>query len=574
MLIGYAITLAVLAAFIALLVSIAAGRKELLQLLRKHTDRYSIIALLAIMAFFVAFSLLLVHPVEQLYFDENIYQGIAMNILAHGNALWCQYGTGYLSSCYSNQVYHDPVGWCVFIAMAFAAFGIGIGTAYGLELLVGALSIAAVFLLASVLIERRGAAAISALIFATMPLLYIWSRTQADIDLPFMMLAAFAFFFFVVFMKKRSFNTLAMFAFSLVLAAYMRIEAMLLVGVFALLMVAFGDEGIRKAIGRNIGAIGEALADNTKVILLLIAFIVLLGPELYYISLEAANPSYGQPTGQAVLSVANFENNFMTNAYFVLGTFAGMNSNGSYPLVFSETAMVLAIIGTLLFALDGRHRNRFGVLAVLWLWFLAYFVFYTAFYAGAATYGVDSRFMLQLLPPLSVLGALAVFELGDGAAAAVRACGKISKAAGGAAFCLVSVAAICAAVLYPFLAIAPVITMSPQQMPQQTVILKAVNFFYGNYGAVPKNCIVFSFTPDIWYEVNVSSAQIGDMGNPTPSEKSYSCAVMDYGYWCVVPPYRNTTCETLRGKYDVGALATGSAGDGYNTTLYRILNYS
>src|SRR5271157_2936705 len=155
MLIGYAITAAVLASLIGLL---------------------SFMALLAILSFFVAFGLLCVHPVEQLYFDENIYQGIAMNILAHGNALWCQYGTGYLANCYSNQVYHDPVGWCVFIAMAFAAFGTGIGTAYGLELLVGALSIAAVFLLASVVFERKGVAVISALVFAAMPMLYIWSR--------------------------------------------------------------------------------------------------------------------------------------------------------------------------------------------------------------------------------------------------------------------------------------------------------------------------------------------------------------------------------------------------------------
>ena len=574
MLVGYAITLAVLASFIGLAASVFAGRKELAHLLRGHVDRYSLLALLGILAFFLAFSLLFVHPVEQLYFDENIYQGIAMNILAHGNALWCQYGTGYLANCYSGQVYHDPVGWCVFIAMAFAAFGIGVGTAYGLELLVGALAIVAVFLLASVLLERRSAAVVSALVFATMPLLYIWSRTQADIDLPFMMLAAFAFFFFVAFERKRSLGTLSMFAFSLALAAYMRIEAMLLVGVFALLFVVFGDSGIRKEIGRNAGAIRRALEDNTRAVLLLIAFILLLTPELYYISLQAADPSYGQPAGQAVLSLSNFRNNIGTNAYFVFGALSGMNSQGSYPLAFSETVMALAIIGTLLFAADGRRKNRFGILAVLWLWFFAYFAFYTAFYAGAATYGVDSRFMLQLLPPLSLLGALAVVEIGDAASTAVRGGAKGRKAAGSAAFFIVAAAVVFAAVAYPFLAVAPVITLSPQKMPQQTVILKAMGFFYGNYNAVPKDCIVFSFTPDIWEEVNVSSAQIGDLSSPTPGEKSYGCAVLDYGYWCVVPPYQNTTCRTLRDKYSMSALATASAGNGYNTTLYLILNYS
>lgn len=573
MLIGYAITAAVISSFVALVASVVAGRKELAALLRKRVNRYSVLGLMAILAFFIAFSLLFVHPVEQLYFDETIYQGIAMNILAHGNALWCQYGTGYLASCYANQVYHDPVGWSVFIAMAFASFGIGVGTAYGLELLVGALSIVAVFLLSSVLFERKQIAVIAALVFATMPLLYVWSRTQADIDLPFMMLAAFAFFFFAVFAKKRSFKTLAMFAFSLALAAYMRIEAMLLVGVFALLMVLFGDAGVRKEIGRNLGAIRLALADNTKAILLLIAFILLLTPELYYISLEAANPSYGQPSGQAVLSLSNFENNLGTNAYFVFGMLAGMNGKNFYPLVFSYAAMSLAVVGTLLFALDRRYKNRFGILAMLWAWFLAYFVFYTAFYAGAATYGVDSRFMLQLLPPISLLGALAVFELADMASALARGGAKRTSRAGGAAFCIVSAAVVCVAVAYPFLTLAPVITISPQEMPQQTVILRAANFFYANYNAVPRGCLVFSFTPDMWYEVNASSAQIGDMANPTPGEKSYGCAVLDYGYWCVVPPYHGTTCEMLTGKYNLSVLSTASAGNGYNTTLYRVLNY-
>ncbi len=572
MLIGYAITAAVLASFMALLASVISGREELLKALRGRADRYSLIGLLAILAFFLAFGLLFVHPVEQLYFDENIYQGIAMNILAHGNALWCQFGTGNLATCYASQAYHDPVGWCVFMAMAFAAFGTGVGTAYGLELLAGALSIVAVFLLSSALFGRRSVAVISALMFAATPMLYIWSRTQADLDLPFMMLAAFAFFFFAVFASRRSFKTLAMSAFSLALVAYIRIEAMLLVAVFAVLVVAFGDSGIRDEIGRNVGAIRGALTGNPRVILLLTVFILLLMPELYCISVEAANPTYGQAAGQAVLSLQNFRSNLGTNAYFVFGALSGMNNAASYPTVFNGAAVALAIAGTLLFAFDRRFRNRFGILAMLWLWFAAYFLFYTAFYAGAATYGVDSRFMLQLLPPLSLLGALAAFELGEEASALVRRRGgKKPRTKGGAAFLLVSAAVVCAFSAYPFLALAPVITMSPQDMPQQTTILKAVDFFYNNYNAVPKNCLVFSFTPDIWYGKNVSSVQVGYLGGDFNGSDAYSCKVMDYGYWCVVPPYKDSTCKQFLKDYSVRVLASNASA---GTAFYQILNYS
>ena len=138
MLIGYFITLAVLASFASLLAFLILNRKEIFGFLKERINRYSVICIVAIIAFFVIFSLLNVSATEQLYFDENIYQGIAINILRHANSLWCQYGTGYLGSCSVNALYHDPVGWSSFIAIAFAIFGIGTSTAYGMQLLVGA----------------------------------------------------------------------------------------------------------------------------------------------------------------------------------------------------------------------------------------------------------------------------------------------------------------------------------------------------------------------------------------------------------------------------------------------------
>jgi Ca2+/Na+ antiporter len=576
MLLGYATTAAVLASFAGLVAFIFIGRKELRAVLSKRTDKYSVAALVAVLAFFIVFAATRVGAVSQLYFDENIYQGVAINILIHGNALWCQYGTGYLQSCFSNLVYHDPVGWSVFIAGAFAIFGIGVNTAYGLELAVGALSIIAVFLLSSVVLDRKRLAVIAIVVFATMPQLYIWSRTQADIDLPFMMLATIAFFFFAVYAKKRSFNTLALFAFSLALVAYIRIEAMLLVAVFAALFVAFGDTGLRKSVPKNLAAIKRALGNNEKAILLLIVFLALLMPEIYYISLEYANPSYGQPLGQAVLSLSNFRSNAVTNALFLSGTLSGMNSASLYPTVFSATVMVLAILGTLLFALDSKRRDRFCVLLALWLWFAVYFVFYASFYAGSATYGVDSRFMLQTLPPLSMLAALSVFELGEAASRLAAGRRKGRKLRSRVAFCAVATALVVAAVAYPFATVVPVITMSPSSMPQQSVVLRAVDFFYSNYSAVPRNCLVFSFTPDMWYEVGVSSAQIGVMGSASVNSNMSrnECVVLDYGYWCVVPPFRNTTCRTTAQEYKTRVIASASAGNGYNTTFYQILNYS
>ena len=122
MLIGYETTAAIYTSLILLIVSLVMERKGIVRLFREHISRYSLLAFFFILLFFFLFASLLVSPVEQLYFDENIYQGIALNILNSGNALWCQMGTGYLKTCYVNALYHDPVGWSAFIAIAFGIF--------------------------------------------------------------------------------------------------------------------------------------------------------------------------------------------------------------------------------------------------------------------------------------------------------------------------------------------------------------------------------------------------------------------------------------------------------------------
>ena len=106
-LLGYFITAATSISLVLLFLGVFFARKELGRSLAKSGVRLRTLFLLAlIIIFFVSFSLLYVKQVEQLYFDENIYQGIALNVLKGGKALWCQYGTGDLSRCFVNQVYH------------------------------------------------------------------------------------------------------------------------------------------------------------------------------------------------------------------------------------------------------------------------------------------------------------------------------------------------------------------------------------------------------------------------------------------------------------------------------------
>ncbi len=552
------------------------ARKDIAKLLGRGMDRYSLAIVAAIIAFFLIFSLLYVSPVEQLYFDENIYQGIALNILNHGNSLWCQFGTGYVKTCYINALYHDPVGWAAFLAIAFALFGIGTQTAYALELLCGALSILFVFLLASVLWERRSFAVLASLAMAVMPNLFVWARTQADFDLPFMMLAVLSFFFFVVFVKRKNLYTLGSFAFTLALTSYMRIEAILLVPVFFVLMLAFGEKGIWETFHSRLKEIMKTFAENTAALVVLLVFIVALLPQIYYVTAEAQQPSYGQSAAQAVISLSNFQNNIGVNTSFLLGQLNGISY---YPTVFHYAIFPLGVVGAAALLLRRKTKNRFGILLLLGLWFLTYFLFYTSFYAGSVLYGVDSRFMLQLLPALCLLAAYALVGVGDVAVLAVSKIARKSRSGSmdKAVFYLTSAAAAIALLIVPFAFLIPIVTLPPGQMPQQTVILGAANTFYREYTAVPANCLVFSFTPDIWYEVNRSSAQFNYLLGSNETLRglisNYSCLVIDYGYWCVVPPYHSTVCAYALKRFATENL-TPVSENGSTVAFYKILNYS
>ncbi len=588
LLLGYALSASFAASLIGLIAAVVIWRKEFYAVLSRSVNAYSLVTLVVLISFFAAFSLTQVTPTSQLYFDENIYQGIALNILNHFNAVWCQFGTGYVKTCFVNEVYHDPVEGSFFIAIAFGIFGVSLNTAYGLELFEGALFIIAVFLLSSVLLERKDLAVLATAVFAFMPELFIWSRTQADFDLTFGMLAAFAFFFFVVFTKRPSIRTLAPFSFALLMAVFARNEGAMLLGVFAVAYLTFGESGIKRTFGERLRLAIRTIDTNTYALVLLLIFVVLLLPHIYYLSLQFFNPQYGQPSGQGIVSVQDFLNNLGPNTWYFLGKY---NSTGYFPAVFPEVITIVAVAGALLFAMDARVKNRFSVLLLLGIWLLAYWTFYTFFYAGSAVYGVDVRFMLQLLPAISIFAGLAMMELANMLSDPKRNVRELftgAKAIGGPGTSvimrrssLIAFILIVAIVVFPFTLLISDITLSPHAMPQQSVIYNAVNFVYNNIDAVPANCLVFTFTPDLFEEFNRSAAQIGYMnGNETVSSNvtgHFSCYVLDYGYWCVVPPNYNTTCKNIVGQYKLQPLASQNSGSQYsppNVSFYRLLNYT
>ena len=580
--IGYLFTAAMAISFAGFVISAFLSKRDILAALDKSIGPRALIALFATIAFFVIFSLLFVHPAEQLYFDENIYQGIAINVLQHGNAEWCNYGTGYLHTCLSSVIYHDPVGWTFFMAIAFAVFGIGTTTAYGLQLLVGAVSIALVFLFSLILLRSRAAAVLAAAFAATSPPLFVWSRTEAVVNLPFMAFTLLSFFMFYAFVKTGTRRSFAAFLMSLVMALYMRVEAALLVPIFAFLYLFAAGSGISDSI-LSIPKRVRSIMSSKTALLLLVAFALLTLPELSFLMQQSQTGNYGQ-TSSGLFSLSAFKSNIVPNVTFFLGM---LNQISSYPAVFPLETTVIAILGAIVLAVDTRVKDRYAILLALGLWVMTFHLFYDFFYAGSVLYGVDSRFMLEILPPLFVLAGFGVYSLSEAPfriLAAFKAAmhpkrrkrsrqHSTNPLAYALAFALSAVL-----IAYPFIALMPNFTLEPGHMPQQSVVLRMVNFIYGNYTSVPSNCLVFSFTPDVWYELNRSAAQIGYFNTQGPSfvkfEKQFSCFVFDHGYWCNTEPFSTKTCGYYDSTYNTTTLASSLNSSGFGPAIYQLLNYT
>ncbi len=597
LLFGYAVTIALAGMLILLLYSVVKSSDLIASSLKGRINKQSLAALLLIAIFFVSFSILYIHPVEELYFDENIYQGIALNILHNGNAVWCQYSSGYAINCPNSQIYHDPAGISFFLAVAFALFGVGIGTAYNMELAIGLLSIIFMFLLASIAFRDKKAAVASTLAFALLPELFIWSRTQAVPNLIFMLFTFITFFFFLIFREKKNAYTLSAFLSSLAITMYMRLEGVLLIAIFGFLYLFMSDDSNNQGLLRRAEDIIKKFDREMGFMLVLLVFLLAIAPEAYFISYQLSNPQFGQSSsGLFSLSIFNasvfgvngygtctlFGHAFGPNICYFAGTF---NTVGFYPVMFPQATTALALVGLLVLIIYSifRKNEMYNVMLIAISWILVYHIFYDFFYAGAVTYGVDVRFMLEIMPPIALLAGVCISEASNIFRLLPKTISgikwKLEKPKLVLSYLTYSIIII-ALLILPFAASFNELAITPSQQPQQTVILNAMSFFYSNYSKVPANCLVFSYTPDMWIEQNISSAQIGMLGSSDPNftkfASNFRCFVMDVGYWCNVPPEISSKCSGYTTNYRLKPLVVQNytqSGQNYSFGYYQMLNY-
>ncbi|MEM3827377.1 MAG: glycosyltransferase family 39 protein, partial [Candidatus Micrarchaeaceae archaeon] len=216
----YLMTLGVLAAFIGTLVSGILSRHSIGKLLKNmQLNRWHMLMAVAILALFVILEATIVKPTQQLFFDDVIYQGGALDLLHMGQAWMCNYGTP--TSCILGQVFHEPVGTALNIAIGFALFGVRQATAFNTMFALTALSVLLTFFVALLLFRNTKAALFSELFMALSPALLVWARPTTS-DIPSLAYTLLAMFALVVFVREKNIRTFTFFGMATVLATYMR----------------------------------------------------------------------------------------------------------------------------------------------------------------------------------------------------------------------------------------------------------------------------------------------------------------------------------------------------------------
>ena len=180
----YAFTIGMIVSFAGMIIAAVAGRKVIASLLKHIGLRKEHLVIAAgIIVLFLLIELFIVKPTQQLFFDDAIYQAMAVDLLHTGQAWMCDYGTPV--ACFTGEIFHEPTGASFNLALGYALFGISRATTYGVGLGVAAAAIGMIFLVTFVLFRDPVVALFSELLLALSPIVIMFAMPTTS-DMPYL----------------------------------------------------------------------------------------------------------------------------------------------------------------------------------------------------------------------------------------------------------------------------------------------------------------------------------------------------------------------------------------------------
>lgn len=306
---------------------------------------------------------------HRIYYDEDIYQNIAQNMLWHGRAEMCNEGVieHGVFDCRDSEYNKEPNAFPFMLSLLFRFTGVGESQSHFLNHVVFALGVLASMWIAHLLFDDRRVALGAGVLYLLTPENLLWGATVAA-EPGAAAFTGIALVAWILFIRNRSWGTGAMAVGTIVLAVQWRPESLLLLAVVGVTTVLLEPRCFRQ--------VGLYVAT-----LLIFIFLVPHLGHLWAVRGESWGANEGGKFSSQYLS-----NNLDTNARFY---FEGKE----HPIYFT----LLAILGL---GVMGRWKEKGSLL----VWFLLFFGVFIPFHAGSYRYGADIRFALLSFMPLAILG--------------------------------------------------------------------------------------------------------------------------------------------------------------------------
>jgi hypothetical protein len=462
---------------------------------------------------------------HRIYYDEDIYENVAQNILWMGRAQMCNEGTLEAETfrCDASEYNKEPNAFPFLISLAFRVSGVREGAAHTLNHVIFAVGAVAIFWLSAMLFNRAWAGVGAALVYMLTPQNLRWGATVAA-EPGAASFAAVAVGAVVLFCRRPSWRTGLFGASALAFASQFRPESGLILAVAAAVVLLLARDLLRR---RELWATA----------LLTLALLV---PQLAHIWAVRHERWGSAESGK--FSLEHAKTNIGPNLRYYAG-------GEDFPRLFTA----LALLGLLR---SGRTRESLSVL----VWFLLLFAIFVPFYAGSYRYGADVRFSLMSATPLAALAGAGLGWLVD-LSRRLRADSRLLAAAP----CLLVVYA--ASAYLPFTR--AIGRESWASRADHAAALRMV-------AEVPEDGIVLTHNPGMIQVMGRSAAQtsiasqqpgrVDDLFHRFPGGVYFH-----YNFWCNVDdPVQNEFCRQVLANFKTRVILEESSGF-YRYVLYRLL---
>jgi len=462
---------------------------------------------------------------HRIYYDEDIYENVAQNILWMGRAQMCNEGTLEADTfrCDASEYNKEPSAFPFLVSLGFRLTGVRESASHALNHVVFALGAVALFWLSAMLFERASVGIGAALVYTLTPQNLRWGATVAA-EPGAASFAAVGVGAFVLFCRRPSWRTGLFGASALAFACQFRPESGLVLAAAGAIVLLLARNLLRR----------PALWATALLTL------VLLVPQLAHMWAVRHERWGSSQSGKFSLEYAKA--NLGPNVRYYAG-------GEDFPRLFTA----LALLGLIR---PGRRRESLSIL----VWFLLLFAIFVPFYAGSYRYGADVRFSLMSATPLAALAGAGLgwlFELS-------RRHRPDSRLLAAAPYLLVVYAA---SAYLPFTR--AIGRESWASRADHAAALRMV-------AEVPEDGLVLTHNPGMIHVMGRSAAQTSIASQqPTRVDEFFhrfpGGVYFHYNFWCNVDdPVQNEFCRQVLASFKTRVVLEESSGF-YRFVLYRLL---